>query len=203
MDSEKIYKKFGNYYLADENTFIMGIDQRIAKQIAERFTDRIVLETCTGAGFTTIALAKVAKKVFTIDISEKNQDQAKKNAKTAGCSNKIEFIIGDSLDKILLESFHNIDAAFLDPDWDVTGDDHIYKFKNSNTKPPADLLLENIYRLTKNIVLILPPFINENELSEFSNCEKQKIYLDGEFVLLCLYFGKLIREKGASQLIIQ
>ncbi len=115
----------------------------------ERFTDSIVLETCTGAGFTTIALARTAKKVFTVDISEKNQDQARQNAKTAGCSNNIEFIIGDSLDKILLESFKNIDSAFLDPDWAVTGEDHIYKFKNSNTKPPADLLLENIFQINK------------------------------------------------------
>ena len=56
MKLEKIYIKFGDNYLADENTFMMGIDFRITSKIAERFKNRTVLETCTGAGFTTISV---------------------------------------------------------------------------------------------------------------------------------------------------
>ena len=40
----------------------MGIDIRITSRIAKRFENRVVLETCTGAGFTTLSLAKAAKK---------------------------------------------------------------------------------------------------------------------------------------------
>jgi tRNA1(Val) A37 N6-methylase TrmN6 len=200
MKQENIHKKFGDYYTANENTYIMGIDKRITKNISERFIGKIVLETCTGAGFTTMALAKVASKVISIDLSETNQNQAKENCKIAGCLNKIEFIVGNSLDEKFIHSFKSIDAVFLDPDWAVTGENHVYKFKNSNTKPPADLLLEKVLRITKNIALILPPFINEDELSELSDCEIQKIYLEGEFALLCLYFGNLIKKKGQSKI---
>jgi len=202
MDSEKIYKKFGDYYIADENTFIMGIDHRIAKKIAKRFYRKIVLETCTGAGFSTISLAKEAANVITIDISEENQSQAKENIHISGYSSKVNFIQGNSLDNNIIGSLTNVNAAFLDPDWAVTGSDHIYRFKNSNTKPPADLLLETIFSITKNIALILPPSIKLEELSELQDYEMERIYLDGKFSLICLYFGDLIKKVGESQLII-
>jgi predicted O-methyltransferase YrrM len=102
MESKQIINKFGDNYLADEDTFIMGIDRRITSKIAERFQNRIVLETCTGAGFTTISLANVAKRVVTIDISEKNQLQAKYNIKIAGVENRVDFILGNSLDNKIL-----------------------------------------------------------------------------------------------------
>jgi 16S rRNA G966 N2-methylase RsmD len=203
MESEKIYQKFGDRYIADENTFIMGIDRRITAKIAERFESKVILETCTGAGFTTIALAKVAEQIFSIDISKTNQNQAKQNLMISGLLNKVDLIIGSSLDEKLLKSFSNIDAAFLDPDWAVTGEDHIYRFKYSNTKPPADLLLDTIFRLTKNVALVLPPYVNEDELVELPDHENQKIYLDGEFALICLYFGNLIQKSGKSSLIIE
>jgi predicted methyltransferase len=47
----------------------MGIDLRFTTQIAARFRDRQVLETCTGGGFTTIALANAAAHVITESIA--------------------------------------------------------------------------------------------------------------------------------------
>ena len=68
-----IREKFGDDYLADERTYIMGIDQRFTKHFAERFIGLNVLETCTGAGFTTISLASTAKHVCTVEIDESNR----------------------------------------------------------------------------------------------------------------------------------
>jgi protein-L-isoaspartate O-methyltransferase len=61
----------------------MGIDHRLASHIAERFDNVTVLETCTGAGFTTIALARVAKHVLTVEINPAHQDQARHNVTLA------------------------------------------------------------------------------------------------------------------------
>lgn len=202
MKLEQKYQKFGDNYLADDNTYMMGIDLRITSKIAERFKNKIVLETCTGAGFTTISLAKVAKRVISIEISEYIQEQAKHNVKMAGIENKVDFILGSSMDDKILNQFSLIDTAFLDPDWAITDDNSIYKFKNSQTKPKTDLLFEKIYKITNNIALILPPFVDENELVDLPGNEKQKIYLDGEFALICLYFGELIQKKCETNLII-
>jgi hypothetical protein len=54
MNSKSIRKKFGDDYLANEHTFIMGIDLGFTSHFARRFEGHNVLETCTGAGFTTI-----------------------------------------------------------------------------------------------------------------------------------------------------
>ena len=52
MDPAAIRAKFGDDYVAGERTFRMGIDARFTRRLAERFRNRAVLETCTGAGFT-------------------------------------------------------------------------------------------------------------------------------------------------------
>ncbi len=202
MESKQIINKFGDNYLADEDTFIMGIDRRITSKIAERFQNRIVLETCTGAGFTTISLANVAKRVVTIDISEKNQLQARYNIKIAGLEKRVDFILGNSLDDKILNQTKNIDAAFLDPDWALNENQNTYRFRDSQTRPESDLLLSKIFTITKNIAIILAPFVNEDELIGLPISEKQKIFMDGEFALICLYFGELIQKIGETSLFV-
>lgn len=92
MDQKSIQQKFGDDYIVDERTFIMGIDQRFTTHFAKRFINLNVLETCTGAGFTTISLAKAAKHVFTVEIEESIQNKAIKNIEKAGLSSNVTFI---------------------------------------------------------------------------------------------------------------
>jgi tRNA A58 N-methylase Trm61 len=101
MDAAAIRAKFGGDYLADEQTFVMGIDHRLASHIAGRFHNLTVLETCTGAGFTTIALARVAKQVVTVEIKRAHQKQARHNVVTAGFADRVTFVAGDILDEDL------------------------------------------------------------------------------------------------------
>ncbi len=200
MDTIRIREKFGNNYQADDLTYKMGIDQRFTKHFAERFKDYfIVLETCTGAGFTTISLAKIAKHVFTVEINRSHQKQAIYNVEKAGLSSKVSFISGDILDPEILEKLPAIDAAFLDPDWADEAPNHIYRFIHSTTKPPADKLLNKIFERTKNIALILPPFIDINEFNKLPNHELEKLYIGDSYELLCLYFGDLIRIQGETK----
>ena len=140
MNPKTIREKFGDDYIADEQTYKMGIDHRFAAHFAERFGNRRVLETCTGGGFTTIPLARAAKHVITVEINASHQAQAIRNVKKAGLSSQVTFIHGNILDLSLLNNLPSVDAAFLDPDWAVTGPDHIYRLIQSNTQPPADML---------------------------------------------------------------
>ena len=132
----------------------MGIDRRFTIHFAERFRDKIVLESCTGAGFTTIALAETAKHIFTVEINPLHQQQAIQNIEKAGLSSKVTFIHGDILDSKILDGLPNIDSAFLDPDWADTNPDHQYRFLNSTTQPPADQLFSKISEKTRNTLRI-------------------------------------------------
>lgn len=199
MNPNAIREKFGDDYIADERTFIMGIDQRFTAHFAERFRGHNVLETCTGAGFTTISLAKTAKHVFTVEIDQSHQEQAIRNVKKAGLLSHVSFIHGSILDQGLLDSLPAMDSAFIDPDWAVTGPDHVYRFIHSNTQPPADTLLNKIFEITENAAIVLPPFLDVKEFSSLPEHEREKLYLGESHELFCLYFGKLIRPIGETE----
>ena len=203
MNKEKIIKKFGKYFVADECSYIMGIDVRFADHLAKRFINRIVLETCTGAGFATISLAKYAKHVYSIEIDSSRLEMAKKNSRIAGFEKKITFINGDVTTKNILDLIPKIDAAFIDPDWAVKGDNHIYRFLNSNTNPPSDKLLNLINKKTSNITLVQPPYIGKEEFKKLPSHECEKLYLNGQHELYCLHFGELALLKGDSKFDIQ
>ncbi|HNZ10717.1 MAG TPA: RsmD family RNA methyltransferase [Smithellaceae bacterium] len=199
LNPNAIREKFGDYYIADERTFIMGIDQRLTKHFAERFTGLNTLETCTGAGFTTISLARTAKHVITVEIDGSIQKKAISNIKKAGLSAKVSFLLGSILEKETIKKIPKVDAVFIDPDWAVTGPDHIYRFQQSNTRPPADLVLRNMLKITDNVAIVLPPFISVEEFEGLPKHELEKIYLGESHELFCLYFGDLIRLLGETE----
>ncbi len=199
IDSITIREKFGDDYIADERTFIMGIDKRFTTHSAERFIGLNVLETCTGAGFTTISLARTAKHVFTVEIDESNQKKAINNIETAGLSSNVSFILGSILEPDIFKGLPTIDAAFIDPDWAVTGPDHKYRFQHSNTQPPADVALRNMLEITDNVAIILPPFIRVEEFEGLPKHEREKLYLGESHELFCLYFGDLIKSLGDTE----
>jgi len=199
MDKEGIKEKFGQFYYADDYSYVMGIDVRFADHLAKRFFNRTVLETCTGAGFTTISLAKYAKHVYSIEIDSNRLEMAKKNSQIAGFEKNISFINGDITDVELLDSIQDIDSAFIDPDWAVTGASHIYKFHESNTKPPSDKLLDLIKKKTPNITLIQAPYIDKEEFKNLPLHECESLFLNGRHELYCLHFGDLVQQKGDSK----
>ena len=198
MNPDDIREKFGDDYTADERTFIMGIDQRFTTHFAERFTGLSVLETCTGAGFTTISLAKTARHVFTVEIDRSIQEQAIHNVARAGLSKQVTFVHGSILDRSVLNRLPPVDAAFIDPDWASTGPDHVYRFIDSNTQPPADAVLGKIFEITQNVAIVLPPFIDVRELTGLPEHEHEKLFLGDRHELFCLYFGELAQSIGET-----
>lgn len=199
MDPREVRAKFGDDYIATERTYKMGIDARFTRHMAQRFAGLRVLETCTGAGFTTIALARVAAHVVTVEIDPAHQDQARRNLARAGLLDRVTFVAGDVLDPETLAGCAVYDAAFLDPDWADQGPGHVYRFRDSNTRPPADALLETILVRMRDIALVLPPFVNPDELADLPPHELQALYQDDRHELFCLYFGALARRVGASE----
>lgn len=199
MNKNDIREKFGDDYFTDEQTFVMGIDRRFTAHFAERFRNLSVLETCTGAGFSTISLARNAKHVVTVEINKSHQELAIRNVEKAGFSNKVTFIHGSILDQSLLGHLPAVDAAFLDPDWAVTGPKHVYRFTHSNTQPPANTLLNTIFEITKNVAIILPPLIDVKEFDDLPEHEREKLYLGESHELYCLYFGKLRTSTGETE----
>ena len=196
MEREKIIKKFGKEYQVDNETFIMGIHYLLGDHIAQRFKGYdVVLDTCCGAGFMSIALAKYVNQVIAVEINPKYLEQAKNNVKIADISSKIRFILGYILYNKTTKTIHNIDGFFLDPDWAAVVEiKTTHTSKLSSMQPPADRLFTEMSERTKNIALRLPKEIDLSELENLPSHELEKIYLDDDFKFYRAYFGKLAKE---------
>jgi SAM-dependent methyltransferase len=194
-----IRTKFGDDYVATEQTFRLGIDIRFTTHFAERFIGRKVLETCTGGGFTTIALARVAAHVVTVEVEEEHLCQARRNVEKAGVAQRVTFVAGDVLGEGVLDSCPFFDSAFLDPDWAVSGPEHIFRFQNSNMRPPADILLRRVLGRIHDVALVLPPLVDITELKGLPPHERELLFLGGSHELYCLYFGDLARTSGVAE----
>lgn len=181
MDQNE-FKKLEKPYQVPGNTLLYAISPRLGGHFAERFCGLVILECCTGAGFLTIELAKRASKVVTIEMDEDVLKAAQHNVKLAGLESNVLFIYGDVLDPETLAKIPHVDAAILDPVWGESV---------ASMSPPADLLVQTIKAYTRNIALILPPTTDSKTIASFAPDEVERLYLDGELALICLYMGKL------------
>jgi hypothetical protein len=197
MDRESIKAKFGADYEASDLTYRVGLDVRFANHIADRFAGRVVLETCTGGGFTSISLARKAAHVFSVEIDSEVQKEAKRNAAIAGVAEKITFIRSDIFDINIDRLPQRINAAIIDPD--CTDNGHMRSFQDSTTRPPSDWILEYLSDYTENITLVQPPEIDEKEFSPLLPHELERMYMSGHLEFYCLHFGELARTKGTSE----
>ncbi|HEY4515758.1 MAG TPA: methyltransferase domain-containing protein [Candidatus Paceibacterota bacterium] len=194
MDQDSILQKFGADYVVDEDTYKMGVHHILADKIAKRFSShKFCLDTCLGAGFMTIAIAKCVDKVIGVDIDPLHLDQAKQNAKTASVEDKVEFFEGDVLE--VIDKIGEFDSAFLDPDWAKVGEgkeNHVLEL--SQMMPRADFLLDKVFEKTKNVCLRLPKEFDLNKLENLPPHESESIYQDGKLKFYCIYFGDLSAE---------
>lgn len=85
-------------------------------------------------------------------------------------------------------------------DWAVTRPHHVYRFRPSNTRPPADALLDKALRLTPDVALVVPPLLDSRELEELPVHELQEIYLGESHELFCIFFGSLAHSPGLTEL---
>ncbi len=204
MNKDEVLEKYGNpEYQVDSDTYVMGVHHLLSKHIAERFRgSKKVLDACVGAGFMSIAIAKVVDRVIAFDIDESHLDQAQANAGIADVREKIEFIHKDILEALSLDEIKNIDAAFLDPDWSVregTKNVHIYT-EFSDLQPNGSILLEEVNKLTKNICLRLPKEFDISKLDTLPAHETQAVYQGDKLKFYCVYFGDLRANEGITEL---
>lgn len=183
MDQDE-FKQLEKLYQIPGNSLLYAISPRLGRHFAERFDGRITLECCTGAGFLTMELARRASKVITIEMDAEVLQAARHNVTSAGLESNVQFIHGDVFDPKTLSRIPQVDAAILDPVWGTS---------MATMSPPADLLVQTIKAFTHNIALILPPSTDAKSIASFAPDEVERLFLDGEAALICLYMGNLAR----------
>lgn len=183
------FERLEKGYLIPGNTLLYAISPRLGHHFAKRLAKKTVLECCTGAGFLTIELSKVASHVYTIEKDAKSSKAAQHNISLSGRKEHVTFICGDVFDEKTFSAVPKVEAAILDPVWGES---------ISNMSPPLKELIHLVEKFTENIACILPPDIDEKSMRFFETDEIESLYLDGKKALLCMYKGNLAREKRSE-----
>ncbi|UCG95232.1 MAG: methyltransferase domain-containing protein [archaeon] len=194
--------KFSRKIRADDTSYYMSCPEVVARHIASRLADfRTCVELCCGVGMLSIQLARVMNKVFAVDISAKNIEDAKHNAGLYGVAGRIEFITGDVLDEKLLGGL-GADVAVLDPDWSGLSEnkeDHVSGLEETE---PSLRKLFNLTRkhVTENIVARIPKTFSFKTLEEFGPCRMENVFWGDKLRFKIAYFFPEINENSETNI---
>ncbi|KAF4324012.1 hypothetical protein BBO99_00002544 [Phytophthora kernoviae] len=193
MQRHILFYKFEDGILLDHESWYSVTPQAIAEHIAQRLSCDVVVDPFTGCGGNVIQLAKTCKQVIAIDIDPEKIRMAKHNAAIYGVADKIEWIVGNSIE--ILPKL-KADAVFLSPPWGGVN-------YNRNCFSLDDMLVDGVSgvelfalarKVTKNIAYYVPrttPTEDLEALSPKEPVECEKIFLNKQQKVLTAYYGNL------------
>lgn len=118
---ERLFSRYSEGCLLDEEGWFSVTPEHIANQIAERCRCEVIIDAFCGVGGNAIAFAKTCERVIAIDNSPVRIALARHNAAIYGVADRIEFIQADfvSFAKALARSSskQRADVVFLSPPW--------------------------------------------------------------------------------------
>ncbi|KUF90104.1 Trimethylguanosine synthase [Phytophthora nicotianae] len=114
LQRHTLFEKFEDGIQLDHESWYSVTPQVIAEHISKRLACDVVVDPFSGCGGNVIQLAMTCKQVIAIDIDPEKIRMAKHNAAIYGVADKIEFIVGNSID--ILPNV-KADAVFLSPPW--------------------------------------------------------------------------------------
>ena len=174
--------------------FLQVTPQAIAEHIAMRLSCDVVLDPFAGCGGNVIQLAMTCKQVIAIDIDPVKIRMAKHNAAIYGVANKIEWIVGNSID--LLPSLR-ADVVFLSPPWGgVDYSRTCFSLNDMRVKGVSGLdLFAKVRKVSKNIAYYLPrgtPTAVLEALTPGEPVECENIFLNKQLKVVTAYYGDLV-----------
>ncbi|DAZ96301.1 TPA: hypothetical protein N0F65_008334 [Lagenidium giganteum] len=190
-----LFYKYDEGILMDHEGWFSVTPQAIAEHIAARCTCDVIVDPFAGCGGNVIQLARTCKHVIAIDIDPEKIRMARHNAKIYGVADKIEWIVGNSLE--ILPTIR-ADAVFLSPPWGGMNynrtcfqlDDMVLDGNATGTT-----LFQLARQVTRNIAYYLPKTTPEGALEalgdEDEHVECEFIHLNRQLKVVTAYYGDL------------
>ena len=174
------FSKFDEGIEIDEEGLYSVKPEEEMLKVGERLKGNTVLDAFCGLGGSSIALARLGKKVITYDTSLERLAMARKNASIYGVEKEIYFIHGD-----VTKDIENIEAdcVYLDPPWG--GPDYINNgFNLSSFLPDGNFLLEKSFSKFNHVSISVPLHFHIEDIIKmgrdfevvYAHYEGQEIY---------------------------
>ncbi|KAF2071453.1 hypothetical protein CYY_007227 [Polysphondylium violaceum] len=219
----RLFSKFDEGIILDEESWYSVTPEKIANHIAERLRSNIVFDAFGGAGGNTIALANTCNIVIHNDIDPIKTHMAKHNSLVYSHTQEntnIEFINCDfmafsesyfgtrsTLPPIPLD--HHCDCIFLSPPWG--GPEYLQKEHFYIGTMPIDGfdIFRQALKISPNVAYFLPRNTHIDDIRKLSkiykdlgyypyDCEVEENYLNESIKSITIYFGNLINRAESS-----
>ncbi|CAH0488182.1 unnamed protein product [Peronospora farinosa] len=189
-----LFEKFEDGIQLDHESWYSVTPQVVAEHIATRLSCDVVIDPFAGCGGNVIQLAMTCKQVIAIDIDPKKIRMAKHNAAIYGVAEKIEWIVGNSID---IMPRLKADAVFLSPPWGgVSYNRQHFSIEDMLVKGVSGLgLFAMARKVSKNIAYYLPRGTSTSDLEALTPGEPvecEKVFLNDHLKVLTAYYGDLV-----------
>lgn len=209
-----MFSRYDEGILLDDESWFSATPEVISKHIANKCRCNVVLDPFCGVGGNVIQLAFTCHHVIAIDIDPLKIIKAKHNAKRYGVEDRIEFIVGDSLEimKSMSKSMASseskshglgnvIDVVYISPPWGGPSylDAQVFDIEsmiNINDKYNGIELFKIARMISKNIAYFLPRNISPEQLDGLIEapdemCEVEDHVLNNKLKTRTAYYGEL------------
>ncbi|KAF4141631.1 RNA cap guanine-N2 methyltransferase [Phytophthora infestans] len=196
LQRQTLFEKFEDGIQLDHESWYSVTPQVIAEHIAKRLACDVVVDPFSGCGGNVIQLAMTCKQVIAIDIDPEKIRMAKHNAAIYGVADKIEFVVGNSID--ILPNL-KADAVFLSPPWGgVKYSRKRFSLDEMLVKGVSGMdLFARARQASKNIAYYLPrgtPTKDLEALTPDEPVECEKIFLNKQLKVVTAYYGDLVKQ---------
>ncbi|EEY53306.1 trimethylguanosine synthase [Phytophthora infestans T30-4] len=196
LQRQTLFEKFEDGIQLDHESWYSVTPQVIAEHIAKRLACDVVVDPFSGCGGNVIQLAMTCKQVIAIDIDPEKIRMAKHNAAIYGVADKIEFVVGNSID--ILPNL-KADAVFLSPPWGgVKYSRKRFSLDEMLVKGVSGMdLFARARQVSKNIAYYLPrgtPTKDLEALTPDEPVECEKIFLNKQLKVVTAYYGDLVKQ---------
>jgi len=191
----RLFSKYDDGILLDEESWYSVTPEKIAKHIAEVCRCGLVVDAFCGVGGNAIQFAMTCDRVIAVDIDQNKIDMARNNARVYGVESKIEFIVGD-----FFKVVPNLvaDAMFLSPPWG--GPEYLSKKTYDLQKMGNSMDMDgfNVFsiarKVTPNIAFFVPRNTLVDQLSGLGGgrVKVEKNMMNHKIKTMTAYYGDLV-----------
>ncbi|EGG13693.1 Putative PRIP-interacting protein [Cavenderia fasciculata] len=205
----RLFSKYDQGILMDDESWYSVTPEKIAKHIAERCRCDFIIDGFGGAGGNSIQFARTCGHVLAVDLDPTKVQLAINNANVYRCVEKIDFINGNFMDVARsIQGITHVDVIFLSPPWGGPS----YRDKSltqlSDFTPDGFDIFRAALKITPNIVYYLPNNIDHLDLAKLTamsrsyggtdHCEVEENYINDFVKTITVYFGNTIRNFNPS-----
>lgn len=172
----ELFRNFDEGIRFDHEGFEAAKSEDVATFVAMHLPGNTVLDAFTGIGGSAIGFARSGKRVTTVEIVAERSRMAQHNAAICGVSDKVNFIVGDTMK---LWKRLDFDAVYFDPPWGGVGYEKLKSLHFASFKPNIAPVIKAVLGRGKHVGVTLPLNFDLNDLKRFKR--DMQLYFNDQY----------------------